>query len=119
MINMNSQDTRARRERSALKEYFIEAGVILRYLIGTDDKLDTLIICNPYQQRFVTTDQEIYHAIGSVKEYDNFKLKKLSKLFEMVSIRTVARKQVLTEDIVERLRTDALKKQENDAQKRE
>ena len=116
MINMNHQDTRSRRERSALKEYFMEARVILRYLIGNDDKLDTIIICNPHQQRFVTTDQEVYHALGSVKEYDNFKLKKLSKLFEMVSIRTVARKQVLTDDRVENLRSEALKiEQKGDA----
>lgn len=114
---MNHQDTRARRERSALKEYFIEAGTILRYLIGNDEKLDTVIICNPYKQRFVTTDQEVYHALGSVKEYDDFRLKKLSKLFENVTIKPVARKQLLTEEIVDRLRAEALKKQGDDSGK--
>ncbi|MBN1544639.1 hypothetical protein JW898_04205 [Candidatus Woesearchaeota archaeon] len=98
-----------RRLRSALNEYFLDAGKILRYLIGNDDKLETLIICNPYRQRFVTTDQEVYHALGSVKEYDTFRLNRLSKLFEAVSVRTVARKQLLTDEIVERLRADALR----------
>lgn len=99
-----------------MNEYFLEAGRILRYLIGNDEKLETLIICNPYRQRFVTTDQEIYHALGSVKEYDDFNLKKLSKLFEMVSIRTVARKQVLTDSIVEELRAEALKNDQDTKQ---
>ncbi|MBU2560998.1 MAG: hypothetical protein KKD17_01780 [Nanoarchaeota archaeon] len=98
-----------RRSRSALNEYFLDAGKILRYLIGNDEKLDTLIICNPYRQRFVTTDQEVYHALGSVKEYDTFRLNRLSKLFEAVSVRTVARKQLLTDDTVDKLRADALR----------
>ena len=108
---MNPQDTRARRERSALNEYFLDAGKILRYLIGSDEKLETLIICNPYRQRFATTDQEVYHALGSIKEYDDFKLKKLSKLFEMVSIKPVMRKQVLTDSMVDTLRAEALRKE--------
>lgn len=116
---MNHQDTRARRERSALKEYFIEAGMILRYLIGSDEKLDTIIICNPHRQRFVTTDQEVYHALGSVKEYDDFTLKKLSKLFETVTIRPVARKQLLTEELMEKLRAEALKTGQKSEQKGE
>ena len=109
---MNYNENRTRRAKSALNEYFLEAGRILRYLIGSDDKLDTLIICNPYKQRFVTTDQEVCHALGSVKEYDSFRLKKLAKFFETVSIRAVARKQVLTDEVVEKLRSEALRKEE-------
>jgi len=105
---MNGYESDAPRP-SALRELFIDSGKILRYLIGDDEKLDTLIICNPDRLRFVTTDQELYHAIGSIKEYDPFNLKKLSKLFEHVSIRTVARKQLLTEEIVEQLREEALR----------
>lgn len=97
------------RRPTALKELFIDGGKILRYLIRNDEKLDTLIICNPDQIRFVTTDQEVYHALGSVKEYDEFRLNRLAKFFEQVSIRTVARKQLLTDGIVEKLRANALK----------
>jgi hypothetical protein len=95
--------------RSVINEHFISSAKLLRYLIGTDDELETFIICNPNKYRFVTTDQEIYHALGSVKDYDNFKLNKLAKFFEAVSIKTVARKQLLTEEIVETLRMNALK----------
>ena len=97
-------------KRTAVNEYFIDAGHVLRYLIGDDEKLDTLIICNPHKQRFVTTDQELYHALGSIKEYDDFRLNKLVKFIEMVFVRTVAKKQILTEKIVEQLREDALRK---------
>ncbi|NQU79447.1 hypothetical protein HQ545_06795 [Candidatus Woesearchaeota archaeon] len=98
------------RRRSAINEYFLDAARLLRYLIGKDEKLDTIIICNPYRQKFVTTDQEVYHSLGSVKEYDDFKLNKLAKFFEVVTIRTVAKKQILTEEIVEKLRAEALRK---------
>ncbi|MBW2971967.1 hypothetical protein KY359_02925 [Candidatus Woesearchaeota archaeon] len=110
MNDYENQSRHSRPVRSTLNEYFVDAGKILRYLIGSDEKLETLIICNPYRQRFVTTDQELYHAIGSIKSYDEFKLNKLSKFFEMVSIRTVAKKQVLTDDTVDRLRAEALRK---------
>jgi hypothetical protein len=106
---MEYANTSSPARQSALNEYFIDAGKILRYLIGNDDKLDTLIICNPKQQRFVTTDQELHHAIGSIKEYDGFRLNKLSKLFENVSVRAVAKKQLLTEQLVDKIRQDALK----------
>jgi hypothetical protein len=98
------------RQPSELNQLFLNAGKILRYLIGSDEKLDTLIICNPQRQRFITTDQEVYHALGSVKEYDEFKLNKLAKLFEVVSMRTVIKKQLLTDQIVEKLRGEALRK---------
>ena len=97
------------RRRSSLNSCFLDASKLLRYLIGSDDKLDTVIICNPYKQRFVTTDQEVYHALASIQEYDDFKMNKLAKFFEVVSIRTVAKKQVLTEELVQKLRAEALK----------
>ncbi|MFC1741567.1 hypothetical protein ACFL3V_03455 [Nanoarchaeota archaeon] len=99
------------RRRSQLNQVFIDAPKILRYLIGSDEKLETHIICNPHKHCFVTTDQEVYHALGAVKEYDNFRLNKLAKFFEAVSIRTVAKKQLLTEEIVDTLRHDALRKE--------
>jgi hypothetical protein len=117
-MNHYQNDTRRptsrppRHPRSALNEYFLDAGKILRYLIGGDEKMETLIICNPYRQRFITTDQEVYHALGSVKEYDEFRLNKLAKLFEVVSMRTVARKKLLTDEIVDKLRADALSNQQ-------
>jgi hypothetical protein len=97
------------RRPNSLSELFLDSGKILRYLIGGDEKLETLIICNPEGLRFMTTDQEVYHALGSVKDYDAFRLNKLAKFFEAVSIRTVAKKKLLTDDVVEKLREEALR----------
>ena len=94
---------------SSIRTFYIDSSMLLKYLIGADDKLDTIIICNPDRLRFVTNDQDIYHALGSVKEYDSFRLNKLAKFFEVVSIRTVAKKELLTDDIVGKLRAAALK----------
>ncbi|MFH1064624.1 MAG: hypothetical protein V1729_06075 [Candidatus Woesearchaeota archaeon] len=107
-MDYHQPDTR--RATPEVVEHFIEADTILRYLIGADDDLDTLIICNPKRQRFVTTDQEVYHALGSVKEYDDFRLNKLSKFFETVTINPVPRKALLTEPVVEILRAEALRR---------
>jgi len=104
------QEDNQEKRSSILNELYLDAGKILRYLIGSDDSLDTLIICNPNKLRLTTTDQEVYHALGSVKEYDAFKLNKLAKLFEVVSMRTVAKKKLLTEDILDKLRLEALRK---------
>jgi hypothetical protein len=106
---MNDYENETRRARSSVNEYFVDAGNILRYLIGNDDKLDTLIVCNPHRQRFVTTDEALYHALGSIKEYDAFRPTKLAKLFEMVSVRSVTKKQVLTDAMVEKIRAEALR----------
>jgi hypothetical protein len=112
---MNSY-TNNMRKQSHLNQVFIDAGKILRFLIGSDDKLETLIICNPQKHYFVTTDQEVYHALASVKDYDTFQLNRLAKFFEVVSIRTVAKKQLLTEEMVDKLRASALKGEPSDDQ---
>ena len=96
--------------RSALNELYLDAGKVLQYLLGVDDALDTLITCNPQRLRLTTTDQEVYHALGSIRDTDNFRLNRLTKFFESVSIRTVARKQVLTDALVAKIRLEALKK---------
>jgi len=106
---MNDYENDTKPARSSVNEYFIDAGHILRYLIGNDDRLDTLIICNPKQQRFVTTDQELYFALGSIQGYDSFKPTKLAKFFEVVGVRSVAKKQVLTDAVVEKIRAEALR----------
>lgn len=82
---------------------------ILRFLITEDDKLDTLILCQNTEIDLVTTDFNVYEALGSIRDYDKFKLKKLVKLFEVVDIQnTNTKKTVLTHERVEELRNLAL-----------
>ena len=91
------------------KEYVLLPSAILKYLIGSDEEIDTLIMCKSAEVKIKTSDKAIYEAMGSIKPYDDFKLNKLVKLFEVVSIEHAKDKPILTEKRVEELRTSALK----------
>ena len=108
-INMKlSRDDMQNTIRGEIK--LLNSEKILRYLIGSDDKLETTIICKPNALRVITTEQAIYEALGSIKEYDQFKLNKLVKLLEVVELRSAGKyKKVLKEEDVERIRGYALK----------
>ena len=99
--------------------YFLNADVILKFLIEEDDKLDTLLIYNPNKQ-LVTSDYAVYEALASSKPYDNMNINKLKKFFEVVDVisyRTANNKDKpqLTEERVEQIRKAALtKKNEGD-----
>lgn len=97
------------------KKMMIRPEAILRYLITDDDKMDTLIMCRGEQLNLITTDHYMYEAMGSVKDYDNFKLNKLVKFFQVVETQSHGRKkEILKEDRVEELRKLALhEKKEN------
>lgn len=86
---------------------------ILRYLMGTDERLDTQITCGISDEQLVTTDFELYQAVGSIKDYDNFTRNKLVKFLENVDVATrrlnQGNKTILTHEMVETLRTKALK----------
>jgi hypothetical protein len=89
------------------KVTFLGAGDILKYFLGSDDNIDTLIKCKIAEDRIVTADSELYEAFGSIKDYDNFKLPVLVKFFESVEINP-AKKNILTHEKVEELRKLAL-----------
>lgn len=94
------------------KTYHLLPQLILRYLICNDEKVDTLIMCKSSEMNLMATEQDIYEAMGCVKQYDNFKLNKLTKFFEVVSIRST-RKKILTDERVAELRKIALKTEDN------
>jgi hypothetical protein len=89
------------------KVIFLSAEDILKYFLGADDKIDTLIKCKASDEFIVATDKELYEALGSVKEYDNFKMQMLVKFFESVAVNP-AQKKILTHERVEELRQIAL-----------
>ena len=87
--------------------------IILKYLLGTDEKIETIILCKPENTELVTTDMSLYEALGSVKPYDNVQLNKLTKLIEVAHIlshkqQTGSDKPILKEERVEQLRKNAL-----------
>jgi len=91
------------------KEYVLLPSAILRYLIGKDDEIETLVLCKSSEIRLVTSDKAIYEALGSVKPYDDFKLPKLVKLFEVTKVQAAKEKPILTDKRVEEIRNAALK----------
>jgi hypothetical protein len=89
------------------KVIFLDAEDVLRYFLGADDRIDTLIKCKLSEERIVTTDQNLYQAFGSLKNEDGFKMPSLVKFFESVEINP-SRKYILTHERVEELRKLAL-----------
>ncbi|MBW2991871.1 hypothetical protein KY345_01500 [Candidatus Woesearchaeota archaeon] len=103
-------------DQRSVKKMMIKPEAILRYLISDDDKMDTLIMCQGEQLNLITTDYYLYEAMGSVKPYDEFKLNKLVKFFQVVEIQSHGRKKnILKEERVEELRKLALKEKNQDA----
>jgi len=96
------------------KSMVLKASAILKYFLGTDDKIDTLIKCKPDNVELNCFDQSLYEALGSLKDYDEFDFRKLVKFLESVDIvsykQNVQERPILTDERVEELRQEALKK---------
>ena len=91
------------------KKMFLEAEAILRYLLDSDDAVDTLVTCKSTEVDLMTSIQALYAALGSVEDRDNFKLNKLIKLLEVTKFVDNGRK-VLTHEFVDELRTKSFSK---------
>ena len=94
---------------------FLTAQAMLKYLMGNDDQMDTLIMCTPSEIELVTTDQQLYEAVGSTTPEDNIRMNKLTKLLEVVNIFPQKQTQnqersILKEERVEEVRKAALSK---------
>ena len=101
---------------SARCQHFLTAETLLKYLLGTSERIDTMITCKKPSAVLMTTDNELYQAFGSLKNYDSVNRAKIAKLFEAVDVFSYkahkkAEKKILTHQRVEELRTNTLKKQ--------
>jgi len=97
------------KEMKMKKKMFLEAEAILRYLLDSDDNVDTLVTCKSTEVDLMTSVQALYAALGSVEDRDNFKLNKLIKLLEVTKFVDNGRK-VLTHEFVDELRTKSFNK---------
>ncbi|MCP3686695.1 MAG: hypothetical protein GY861_29000 [bacterium] len=90
----------------------LKADALLKFFLESDDSIDTMIKCQGSQMNIVTSDQDLYEALGCLQPYDNFKMNKLIKLLEVATVtpssKTGSEKKVLTHEKVERLRKLAL-----------
>ena len=87
--------------------YYLTSEAILKYFLNTSDQIDTLILCKGTEVNIATTDQNLYEALGSIQDFDDFKPQRLVKFFEVVAI-DHAPKKILTHERVEELRNIAL-----------
>ena len=95
------------------QKVYLKPEMILRFLITSNDQMETLILCKSSEIDLITTDFNLYEAIASIKTDDAFKLNKLGKLFEVVDIhsfreKTNSIKPVLTDKRVDEIRKLAL-----------
>jgi len=72
-------------EQQKQKSY-LKAEAIYRFLLGADDKLDTLVMCQSSEIGLVTTDQSLYEAVGAFEDKSKINLNKLTKLLEVVEV---------------------------------
>lgn len=95
------------------KEVYLDAKTILSYLLGTDERIDTLVKCKPGELTLMTSDQSLYEALGSLQNYDDFNVRNLIKFLEVVDVLSFRfdmkkRRKILTHERVEELRKAAL-----------
>jgi hypothetical protein len=101
--NGNSQATRMH----------LDAVSILKYFLGTENNLETIIMCDSGSVQLVTTDYELYLALGSMSSYELPEHSKLVKFLERVDVmpfrQSGEEKKILTHETVESIRQTALK----------
>jgi len=99
------------------QKVYLKAGGIMRFLLETSKKIENLVMCKNNEVDLVTTDQDLYEALGSIKDYDNFNPRRLVKFLEVVEIGSLekvkgVKRTILTDEKVEELRKIALKESE-------
>lgn len=92
----------------AKQTYYLTSEAILKYFLNKSEQIDTLILCKGTEVNLTTTDFNLYEALGSIEERDNFNINKLIKFLEAVHIESGS-KRVLTHERVNELRNLAEK----------
>lgn len=96
--------------QSAQQKMFIKAEAILKYLLGTNEQIETLIICKPNDVQLFTYDQSLYEAIGSLDPEEKQCLQRLTKFLESVDILSYSRTFKHPRVILKQERVDELRK---------
>lgn len=96
------------------QKLYLKPHVIMKYLLG-DDEADTLITCKSAEFDFLTSDQDLYEALGAVADKSMIDYHKLVKLLEVCDICSFTEKfkrpkKILTEARVGEIRSQMMKK---------
>ena len=98
------------------QKMYLNPDIILKYLMG-EEHLHTLITTQNTEVDLITTDQNLYEALGSVENRNEINLNLLVKLLEVTTIVSHSEmmkeeRKILTPKRVEELRNKALNPQE-------
>jgi hypothetical protein len=89
---------------------FLTSEMILQYLLGTNEHVETLIMCKPDGIDLVTMDYNLYEALGSIRPDDNIQLNKMTKLLEAVHVVSFKEKNARDKPILKEQRVEELRK---------
>ncbi len=101
------------------QQFFLKAEALLKYFLGTSEKISTMIMCKEDSVDLITTDYELYQAFGSMEKSDETTRAKITKLLENVDIyshrkENGSEKKILTHERVDELRKIAMSNTEED-----
>ena len=68
------------------QKFYLSAEALLKFFLGKDDKIETMILCKQNDVDLMTTDQSLYEALGSIQDRTKIDYNKLVKLLEVVNI---------------------------------
>jgi hypothetical protein len=88
---------------------FLSSEMILQYLLGVNEKVETAIMCKSNDIQLVTTDYNVYEALGSTTAYDTIPLNKITKLFEVVDVVSFVEKKRQPKPILKDVRVQAVR----------
>lgn len=95
------------------QKMYLKPEAILMYLMG-EESLHTLIVTKNTEFELVTTDQNLYEALGAVEDRNKINLNLLVKLLEVTNVMTHSEmmkqeRKILTPERVDELRKMAAK----------
>ena len=89
----------------------LKTEAILRYFLGSSEKIETLVMCKPDNIDLVCYDQSLYEAVGSLKpEEKEDAIRKLTKFLESVEVVSFKEKTKNNRIILKQERVDELRK---------
>lgn len=96
------------------QKMYLTAEAIYKYLLGTDEKIDTLVMCKSSEYELISTDQSLYEAIGAIEDKTKINFNKLVKLLEVTSLMSFDKtmnkpRTILTDERAEEIRNPTKK----------
>jgi hypothetical protein len=94
-----------------MQRLYVSPETLMKYLLGVDDKIDTMITCKDPGCDLITSDQALYEALGSMDK-DKVNYFRLVKLLESVRVVSFEEKlgqkrSILTDERVAQIRSNA------------